>query len=558
MYDPTSDLPAWAPYATAGVGLTATLAIGMWIGGRRHRAHRTGRRRRAEDALTFVAAALATAVTSQGMWRVFEHRLHMPLELRVVTFAFLEIAMLTCGIRARSNIADPEIGKAGPEGAAVWALAGFSGFVAATDSGSWHEALIRLAAPLAAAWLWERGLHVQRTQNVWSRRRRWFSSIHWRITPERILVALGAAEPQDRTAAEVDVDRHITRLAVANARLTLARRPGRKLPGTLRRANARAQRAWLAAVKHTPLAHDPELLARVEAETALLVHATAYADLPHRPSWMPAPAARPQICLGAHAGPGLIALRVLERGKRRILHPEPAERPSATTTSLLARIQQRRTDRRLGIRPGSDSTPHARTDETRTVPRTDNAPQHRTDRTVRATAPTGTAIHTGPRTAPRLNPYGTVLVMPVRTTPSGLALPQPSTRTGRTVPGRTDPDRTNGTARTPAQAPSPPRPEPTADQADEQDGRKPDRTDDAPEPPRDNRRKSKEHWARALAEEIRTATEQSRTWEPDYPALMARTRYGKSWCEKRVREAKALAAQPRTAADPRARTAIGT
>ena len=174
MYELTSDLPAWAPYATAGLGLAATLATGMWIGARRHRARRT-KRRRAEDALTFVAAALATAVTSQGMWRVFEHRLHMAFELRVATFAFLEIAMLTCGIRARANIANPEIGKAGQEGAAVWALAGFSGFVAATDSKSWHEALIRLAAPLAAAWLWERGLHVQRTQNVWSRRRRWFA-----------------------------------------------------------------------------------------------------------------------------------------------------------------------------------------------------------------------------------------------------------------------------------------------------------------------------------------------------------------------------------------------
>ena len=98
----------------------------------------------------------------------------------------------------------------------------------------------------------------------------------------------------------------------------------------------------------------------------------------------------------------------------------------------------------------------------------------------------------------------------------------------------------------------PPDPLPTERATDQAD----DRTVDAPEPPRDDHRESKEHWAQVLAEEIRTATEQGRTWEPDYPALMARTRYGKSWCEKRVREAKALAAQPRTALDPPARTSV--
>lgn len=553
MHELMSDLPAWAPYTAAGLGLATTLAIGIWIGGRRHRAHRTRRRRRAEDALTFLAAALATAVTSQGMWRVFEHRLHMPLELRALTFAFLEIAMLTCGIRARSNIADPKIGKAGPEGVAVWALAGFSGFVSATDSQTWHEALIRLAAPLAAAWLWERGLHVQRTQNVWSRRRRWFASVHWRLTPARILVALGVAEPQDRTAAEVDVDRHITRLAVANARLALARRPGRKLPGTLKRAGARAQKAWLAAVKHTQIAHDPELLARADAETALLVHATAYADLPHRPAWMPEPTAHHQICLGTHAGPGLIAVRLQERGKRRTLHPAPPARESATTTSLLARIQQRRTDRRLGVRAEQDAAPHARTDEPRTVPasRTDSRRPSHPLPPIRPAAP----AHTDARTAPSLPPYGTVRRLPVRPVPYGLVLLDPPTRTDRTTHQGTGLDRTGGAPRTTAQAPAPPRDESTADQDDTLDGRKPGRTDNAPELPHNDQRKSKEHWARVLAEEIRTATEQERTWEPNYPALMARTRYGKSWCEKRVREAKDLAAQPRTAADSPARTA---
>ena len=47
-----------------------------------------------------------------------------------------------------------------------------------------------------------------------------------------------------------------------------------------------------------------------------------------------------------------------------------------------------------------------------------------------------------------------------------------------------------------------------------------------------------------LAEEIRDAIEAGERWQPDYPALMARTGFRRSWCEKAVRDARTTAAFP--------------
>ncbi|NEA22627.1 hypothetical protein [Actinomadura bangladeshensis] len=50
-------------------------------------------------------------------------------------------------------------------------------------------------------------------------------------------------------------------------------------------------------------------------------------------------------------------------------------------------------------------------------------------------------------------------------------------------------------------------------------------------------------WAARIADEIRTARAEGRTWEPDYDNLMARTNFKRRWCEARVAEARTLAAR---------------
>ena len=55
-----------------------------------------------------------------------------------------------------------------------------------------------------------------------------------------------------------------------------------------------------------------------------------------------------------------------------------------------------------------------------------------------------------------------------------------------------------------------------------------------------------------LADQIRDAIEAGERWQPDYPALIGRTGFRRSWCEKVVRDARTAAF--RTAVPPPART----
>ncbi|MUN41443.1 hypothetical protein [Actinomadura litoris] len=64
-------------------------------------------------------------------------------------------------------------------------------------------------------------------------------------------------------------------------------------------------------------------------------------------------------------------------------------------------------------------------------------------------------------------------------------------------------------------------------------------------------REGRAHWVEVLADEIRTARTEGRTWEPAYVELEARTGWGRSWCEKTVRAA-------REAAEERTGTRTGT
>ena len=55
---------------------------------------------------------------------------------------------------------------------------------------------------------------------------------------------------------------------------------------------------------------------------------------------------------------------------------------------------------------------------------------------------------------------------------------------------------------------------------------------------------TKEHVVAQLAEEIRDAIEAGERWQPDYLALMERTGFRRSWCEKAVRDARTAARFP--------------
>lgn len=203
---------------TAGiiaVAAVAMLALVIFTLGRTVRAVGALRKNVSDaDLLTYLSASIATGVSAQGMWPRLES-FGIPVWLRIGFFAFLEIMVLACAVRARASMRENH--KAGVDGIAMWAFTLLSAILSATHAQSFPEVLFRLSAPLVAAWGWERSMKLER------RRLTGRTGINWKLTPERILVRLGLAEPTERTTAEVDVQRRVTSLAIATKRARNAR-----------------------------------------------------------------------------------------------------------------------------------------------------------------------------------------------------------------------------------------------------------------------------------------------------------------------------------------------
>jgi hypothetical protein len=284
---------AWS-YVTSGaagvvfaVALALLVLVVIWRAARRagQRAAavtRTVDGRRVDDALTFVAAGIVTVFSAQGMWRFFGDSLHLdqPI-LRVALFAMFELTMLTCALRARRRVRDPQIGSAGIEGVMVWVTAATSGVLSASDADTAGGVVVRLITPMFAAFLWERGMSIERRK---ADQRRSPVHIHWRITPERVLVWLGLAEASDRTATEVDTQRRMTRVALAAHRVQTLDAAG--VTGwRRRRAGRRLVAAMRGAVDHTTLATDPAQRDTLLAQLGALYHAETLATLTPPSPW---------------------------------------------------------------------------------------------------------------------------------------------------------------------------------------------------------------------------------------------------------------------------------
>lgn len=278
-------------------GAAAILILGAGIFAARtirSMARRLAHGRQPEDVLTVVAAVIATIVQADGMWIFFRDIVPVPVYLRVLMFAFLEVALFTSGLRARRNIKETEEHAAGVDGIAVWVLAGISGTLASTTAGSVRGALLRLTAAAVAAWLWERGLAGERRRARKTDRQRG-SRINWRVTPERLLVSLGLAEPAARTAGDVDAHRRLHRVARAAKRLRVLKQTG---AASWRQARAlrRLDTATARAVEHAGLASDAGRQTELLAQLGALVGAAQLADITPPVPWA-TPAARPPLRL---------------------------------------------------------------------------------------------------------------------------------------------------------------------------------------------------------------------------------------------------------------------
>ncbi|WP_326828657.1 hypothetical protein OIE13_22180 [Streptosporangium sp. NBC_01810] len=284
-----------------------------------------------EDLLTWVAAAIATGVSAQGMWRFAGDILGFDGPLRLLLFAFIEVAMFTSAVRARRNMR--ENFSAGIDGLAVWVLTCLSAVLSCMDARSIPEAIFRLAAPLVAAWLWERGMAIERHRATGRRR------IHWRITPERVLVRLGLAEAQDRTAEEVDAQRRLTKVALAAKKARALEQAG-KTGWKMRRAMARLEGALDAAMQHTVLARDEALQRSLLDGVTTAYSAPSLMKLPPVAAW--AHLDHPAVTGAARHSEAVVLAEETRRLTEAILSERGHDREvSAAVTSMAALITGR-------------------------------------------------------------------------------------------------------------------------------------------------------------------------------------------------------------------------
>jgi hypothetical protein len=115
------------------------------------------------------------------------------------------------------------------------------------------------------------------------------AEINWRLTPERVLVRLGLADPTDRNASEVAVDRHLMRLA-------LAAKQAREVPRgdswwklarkwTRKRAFDRLNRAMELAVEYGGLGTDPARQKMLIQRLGVLYNGPSLLDLTPAAPW---------------------------------------------------------------------------------------------------------------------------------------------------------------------------------------------------------------------------------------------------------------------------------
>jgi hypothetical protein len=216
------------------------------------RASRLLRGKKAADTLTVVAAAMASSVAATGMWHFFSRTMHLPVWIQAVLFAFMEISVLASALRARANVARD--GNAGADGLAVWVLTCASGLMSASEAGSPQEALVRLGAPLVAAWLWERSMVPERRAQRAAKGAATEAAVRWLFSYKRIAVRLGLATALGADLETEDANRRIDRFVRADNR---AQRAGFL---TRRHAGRRRDRAHARLMEQARMQADPRAL----------------------------------------------------------------------------------------------------------------------------------------------------------------------------------------------------------------------------------------------------------------------------------------------------------
>jgi hypothetical protein len=232
------------------------------------------RERRVDTVLTLAVALVATAAAANGMWAFLGDVVHVGPLARPFMFFVFEASLLVFALRARRSLLRHR--TRGVEGALVWVMAALSGVLASMDVDSVGAALFRLAVPMVAAALWDRGLSLER-QDADAVRATPLESIRsrvtWRVSPVRVLVWLRLADATARDVGAVDRSRRIAAMVRAAWRYhdsASVAKPGRIRGAWSSWAAWRLRRLTLAAASRGDLGADGSVAVEVRARLAAL------------------------------------------------------------------------------------------------------------------------------------------------------------------------------------------------------------------------------------------------------------------------------------------------
>lgn len=270
-----ANLPDWVDlrYWQAGAAGTLVLVV-AWLMIKTARAV-ARMKTPLEDVLTWIVAGVTTGVSAQGMWVFFGEVMHFHWIPRLVCSSFLEFAMLVSALRAKKNAEKDPHGRGGVDERAVWVLSAATGVLSsmhAVLNGRMEEAMVRMVAPFAAAWLWKRGLKIAHKIRTGAARR-----INHRFSLERILVALRLAEASSRTASDVDTHRRLNKVARAAKRLKVLQETGAKSKH-IEKASRYLDKVMDGANAHTGLASNDAVRQQLMDQVSVLFNASYLAQ----------------------------------------------------------------------------------------------------------------------------------------------------------------------------------------------------------------------------------------------------------------------------------------
>ncbi|WP_435238229.1 hypothetical protein [Streptomyces sp. YPW6] len=307
----TAPFPVSAPAAyAAGAGALLLLLLVVLVVTVRRRRHtaapvtkeqqrqtRIDRARSRANGVTYVIASIATAASLVGMWPVtraaviaagIPETLTTPVALTVL--GLLEGTIVVCGIRARANVL--ESGDAGVDGLGLWVAVGASSLISATEAAvaapagtpageTFVTVLVRLAAPVVAGWLWERGLAPERRA----------------ARGETRLGILATYIKRLRThllswAGDADADEISRRRAAARASRLSEKLRGANDEGALTWRQRWTLRRLRKALRTSRAAHSADDRRYLLADIAASRHAQALAHVATPSPWEPAEATR--------------------------------------------------------------------------------------------------------------------------------------------------------------------------------------------------------------------------------------------------------------------------